>query len=98
MGYLLETVHLQASAIDKNKPIHQHDQTPIDLLNEAYQHITPMVRGAATRNRTMRAEDSRGECIGLEDIDERATKRNMKKLDHKDLMILNMEKECIDME
>jgi hypothetical protein len=94
VGYMLETVHLQASAMDDDFKIHQHNQAPIDVLNAAYQHITPMIRSAATRNRTKRAEGTRDECVGLTEIDEHATRGKTKKLERNDLMILNMERTC----
>ena len=94
VGFLLETVHMQASAMDDKKIIHQQTQAPIDLLNAAYQHITPMVRSAATRNRTRRAEGTRDECENLFEIDELATKAKTKKMERADLMILDMERTC----
>ena len=52
VGLLLETVHMQAAAMDDKKVIHQQNQAPIDLLNAAHHHISPMIRSAAARNRT----------------------------------------------
>ena len=40
VGFLVETIHMQASVMDDKKIIHQQNQAPIDLLNAAYQHIT----------------------------------------------------------
>ena len=57
-----------------------------------------MVRGAATRNRTYREKAAREECIGLEEIDEHATKANKKKMDRNDLLILNMGEDIIHVE
>ena len=94
IGYVLETVHLQGSAMDDGMRIHQHNQAPIDLLKAAYQHITPMIRSAAARNRTHRAEGSRDECVGLAEIDEHATKGKTRKLERNDLMIIDMERTC----
>ena len=94
MGYLLETVHLQASAMGDGMKIHQYNQVPIDLLNAAYQHITPMIRSAADRNSTMRAEGSRDECVVPEEIEELAATGKTKKLERNDLMILDMERTC----
>ena len=69
VGYLLETIHLQASAIDEAKVIHQHNQPPIDLLEAPYQHLTPMIKSAVARNRTKKAGNTREECRDLEEID-----------------------------
>ena len=65
VGFLLETVHMQAAAMYDEKVIHQQNQAPIDLLNAAQQHISPMIRSAAARNRTRRAAGTRDECEGL---------------------------------
>ena len=64
------------------------------MLNAAYQHITPMIRNAAARNRTRRAAGTRDECEGLFEIDEHATRGNTKKTNKLDLMILDMERTC----
>ena len=81
---------MQASAIDEDKVIHQHNPQPIDLMGAPYHHLMPMVRSAAARNRTKRAEDSGDERRGLEEIDEHATTSSTKKLDRNALMILDM--------
>ena len=91
---MLETVHLQASAMDDDLRIHQHNQAPIEMITAAHQHITPMIRRAAMRTRTMRAAGSREECEGLVEIDEHATKGKTKKPERNDLMLLNMERTC----
>ena len=90
VGILLETLHLQSSAIDDEKVIHQFDQPPIDLLNAPYQHITPMVREAAARNRTARSRGIKSRMRGLKEIGAHATNGSTTKLEKVDRMIRDM--------
>ena len=85
---------MQASAMDDDKVTHQQNRAPIDIFNVAYQHMTPMVRSAAARNRTRRAEGTREECTGLYEIEEHATRGKTKRMKTIDLMILDMERAC----
>ena len=85
---------MQTSVMYDKKITPQQHQASIDLLNPAYQHITPMVRSAAARNRTRRAEGTREGCKGLYEIEEHATKGKTKNMQRNDLMILDMERTC----
>ena len=90
IGYLLETAHIQASCMDMKYRIRQWNQPMIDVLKSPYQHLRPLVRQAAARNRTLVAEGTRHENVGLKEIDAFATQADEKRMDQKDLTLLNV--------
>ena len=79
VGVLLETIHLQASTLDKDYSIKQWNQPNIHILQSPYQHLKPLIRRAAKRNRTTAAEDTRAEHMNLKEIDTFASKADSKK-------------------
>ena len=90
IGFLLETAHLQASSIDCNFVIHQWNQPSISILDAPYQHLRPLLRQAAARNRTKAAEGTRTENVGLSEIDMFATKAEGTKLREEERNRLNI--------
>ena len=78
VGYLLETAHLQASSIDDSFTIKQWNQPNVDILRTPYQHLRPLIRQAAARNRTIAAEGTRRENEHLKEIDTFASKADEK--------------------
>lgn len=67
--YLLETLHLDAAVLDESKTIYQYNQPPLNIEHAPHQHLNPIIRQLAARNRTMRASVDREETMGLEEID-----------------------------
>ena len=59
VGYLLESVHLQAAALDRNLVIKQHNQPDIDIRGAPFQYLAILTREMAARNRTARCEEER---------------------------------------
>lgn len=72
-GYLLESLHLQASAMDIDYVVHQGNQPDIMAIEAPYQHLSPMVRQLCCRHRTIAADSSRDEAKYLHEIDAGAT-------------------------
>ena len=60
IGFLLETVHMQASTLDEDFIVRQWNQPPISVFRTPYQHLRPLIRQAAMRNRTIASEGARG--------------------------------------
>ena len=79
IGYLLESVHLQGAAMDKNFVVQQWNQPAIEILNVPYQHSANLIRQMCTRNRTRCEEGCRKETVELHEIDRAATKAETKK-------------------
>ena len=79
VGFLLESLHLQAATMDEGYKVQQHNQQRIDLVNGPVQMIAPLMNRMAARNRTRRAEDRRFETQGLHEIDTYATNAKHKK-------------------
>ena len=75
----------EASSLEEEYNIKQWGQPDIDILNAPYQHLKPMVRQAATRNRTAAAEDTREEHEDLQEIDTFATKADEKNITKEDV-------------
>ena len=73
MGLLLESIHLQAAAMDKEYRIRQYNQQPINIVDGPIQLLTPLITRMAARNRTTFAEGKRAETEGLNEIDNYAT-------------------------
>ena len=73
VGFLLESLHLQAATLNENYTIQQWNQQSIELINGPMQMITPLISRMAARNRTKRAEDRRFETRGLGEVDTYAT-------------------------
>ena len=73
IGLLLETVHLQAASLDQSWRFCQFNQQPVDLIGGPAQMMSPLLLRSAVRNRTRRAEGTREENVGLEEIDVYAT-------------------------
>ena len=65
-GYLPEALDLNAAALDEKKTIYQYDQPPLNIEHAPHQHLNPMVRQMAARNRTARPSGDREETIDLE--------------------------------
>ena len=89
MGYLLESIYLQAASMNEKFVIKQHNQPDISIIETPYQHLRPIVRQMATRNRTRAAEGGREETKDLQEIDAYATNASNKNRSDEDLMILN---------
>ena len=90
VGYLLESVHINKARMYMEFNIGQFNQAPIRIAEAAYQVIGPHVQQMAARNRTARMEGTRGEYIGLREIDKEATNVKIKDATGKDYMILNL--------
>ena len=60
IGYMLESMHMQAAAMDENYEVHQFNQPSIKVMEVPYQHLTPMIRQMCGRNRTRAAEGTKG--------------------------------------
>ena len=73
VGFLLESIHLQAATMDETCRIRQWNQQSIELVNGPAQQAAPLTSRMAARNRTKRAEGTRFEAEGLEEIDTYAT-------------------------
>ena len=73
IGFLLESIHMQAATLNDNLTIQQWDQQDIEIIKGPVQMVTPLVGRMAARNRTKRAEDRRFETKGLTEIDTFAT-------------------------
>lgn len=67
VGFLLESMHLQAAAMDDQYTMRQANQ-PV-IAKAPIQQLATLVRQLATINRTRRADDERMETTGLEEID-----------------------------
>ena len=85
---MLESIHLQAAAMDKDFTVHQFNQPSIKVREAPYQHLSPMMRQLCCRNRTEAAANTRGETKELYEIDMEATTSG--KLDDEDRMILDI--------
>ena len=90
IGLLLETIHLQASSLDKKGSILEWNQPAISLKDTPYQHLRALLRQAAAWNRTLAAEGMRKESQGLKEIDLFATQGCCKELNAEDLSILHV--------
>ena len=88
VGYMLESVHLQAAMMDTSYKIHQHNQPSVDTMEVPYQHLAPMVRQLCCRNRTKAAANSREETQDLYEIDTEATDAG--KMSDEDKLILDL--------
>ena len=73
VGLLLESIHLQAAALDETLTIVPQDTYTIDIAEAPIQQLAPLTRQLATTNRTRRACGTRWETEGLEEIDLFAT-------------------------
>ena len=73
VGYLLETLYLNAAVMDMKGTIRQYNQPALDVLKAPYQVLAPCVRQMATRNRTMRASNGREETAEPYEIDKEVT-------------------------
>ena len=89
LGYLLESLYLQTASVDGNFVIKQFNQPDVSILGAPYQHIRPVARQMATRNRTRAAEGGRGETKDLTEIDGYATNASSNIRSDEELMILN---------
>ena len=90
VGFLLETLYLNGSVLDVKKTIRQYNQPPLNIEHAPHQELVPIVRQYATRNRTIRACDTRGETMDLAEIDKEVTMADTKKLSDEDLLIRNV--------
>ena len=59
VGFLLESMRLQAAGMDEDFAMRQTNQAPVDIAMSTLQQLPAQVRQIATRNRTMRAEGMR---------------------------------------
>ena len=48
-GYLLETLHLNASMLDEDKTIQQYNQPPLNIEHAPHQQINPIIRQFAIK-------------------------------------------------
>ena len=78
VGFPLESIFLQAAALDTNFEIKQWNQQGIEIWRAPYQHLKPLIQQLRTRNRTKDGEDAREETQMLEEIDKEATERQAK--------------------
>ena len=78
VGYMLETLHLNAPSMDMGLNIWQYNQPPIKLKDDPYQVLGPQVQQMAARNWTRRMIGTKEECMGLEEIDKEAHIESMK--------------------
>ena len=76
--------------MDMSVRIRQWIQPIIDILKAPYQHIRPLARQAAARNRSLAAEGTRHENVGLKEIDSYASKADEKNINKQDLTLLNI--------
>ena len=90
VGLLMESLRLNAAALDKEFNIWQRNQIPIGITTVAYQHLQPLVRQMAARNRTARAYGTRRECEFLDEIDEYATQGATKTMEPEDRIVLDV--------
>ena len=72
-GLLLESVHIQAAALDETMKIIPQDSFIIDIAEAPIQQLAPLTRQLAMKNRTERACGTRWETEKLEEIDFFAT-------------------------
>ena len=79
IGFLLESIHMQAATLNEHLTIQQWDQQDVEIIKGATQMIAPLVRRMAARNRTRRAEYRRFETIDIWEIDTFATNGNIRK-------------------
>ena len=56
IGYMLESIHMQAAAMGVNYEVHQFNQPSINVMEVPYQHLTPMIRQMCGRIRARAAE------------------------------------------
>ena len=80
IGFLLESLFLQAAAVGGAFHIKQWNQPDIAIREAPYQHLKPMVQQLCTRNRTKDGEDARDETRGLDEIDKEATESGAKQM------------------
>ena len=90
IGLLLESIHLQASSLDEKGHVKHWNQMQSNLEDTPYQHLKPILRQAAARNRTIAAEGMRNDTEGLREIDKHATQGDCKDLSTEDLATLNI--------
>ena len=90
VGNLYETLHLNAAAPDEEKTIYQYNQPPLNIEHAPHQHLNPMVRQMAARNRTIRASGDREETTDVEEIGKEVTAADTKKMSEEDFLILNV--------
>ena len=85
---MLESIHMQAAAMDGNYEVRQFNQPGIKVMEVPYQHLTPMIRQMCGRNRTRAAEGTRAETEELHEIDMEASEPS--KMDNEDRIILDI--------
>ena len=90
VGFLLESIFLQAAGMDCNYEIRQWNQPTIQIWQAPYQHLKPMVQQLCTRNRTKDGEDAREETQGLDEIDKTATEEGARKMSPDERMNLDI--------
>ena len=90
IGFLLESMFLQAAAVDSTFQIRQWNQPDIAIKETPYQHLRPMVQQMCARNRTRDGEDAREETVGLDEIDMEATEEGIKKMQEDDRLIMDI--------
>ena len=66
---LLESVHLQAAALDEKMKIKTQDAFTIDVVEAPIQQLVTLTRQLAMRSRTARAFRARWETGKLEELD-----------------------------
>jgi hypothetical protein len=69
----MEAIHPQAATLDEEYKIRQWNQQSIEVVKGPAQHVIPLTLRMAARNRTRRAEGSRLEAEGLNEVDTYAT-------------------------
>ena len=87
---MLESLFLQAAAVDGAFQIKQWNQPDIAIREAPYQHLKPLVQQLCTRNRTRDGEDARDETRGLEEIDKEATESGIKAMQEDDRLIMDI--------
>ena len=84
----MESMFLQAAALDGAFQIKQWNQADIAIWDSPYQHLKPMIQHMCTRNRTREGDDAREETTGLDGIDREATEEGKKRMSQEDRLTL----------
>ena len=73
MGFLLESLFLQAATLSSGYEIKLWNQPNVGIKDVPFQHLKPMIQQMCARNRTKDGENAREETQMLDEIDKDAT-------------------------
>ena len=90
IGFLLESAHLQASALGHDMIVRRWGCADIDSDGLRYKHLGQAARYIAMANRTRDVANIRNEVMQLVEIDSEATRAKTGKMDEQDLHTLNI--------